>query len=44
LAFLLDPAWRRLAAILKHGDDSHALAAIKEGLARNELFGYGVET
>jgi hypothetical protein len=43
LAFLLDPAWRRLAPILKHGDDSHALAAINEVLARNELYGYGVE-
>jgi hypothetical protein len=43
MTFLLDPALRRLAAILKHGDDSHALGAIKIVLDRNELYGFGVE-
>ena len=32
-----------LFIFLKHGDDSHALAAIKVVLDRNELYGYGVE-
>ena len=43
MVFLLDPGLKRLASILKHGDDSHALAAIKVVLDRNELYGYGVE-
>jgi hypothetical protein len=43
LVFLLDPALKRLASILKHGDDSHALGAIKIVLDRNELYGFGVE-
>jgi len=43
MVFLVDPGLKRLASILKHGDDSHALAAIKVVLDRNELYGYGVE-
>jgi hypothetical protein len=36
LAFLLDPAIRRLAKIITTGEDAQALAAIKEVFARNE--------
>jgi hypothetical protein len=43
LAFLADPAVRRLAKIIKHGEDAQALAAIKVVLDRNELFASGVE-
>jgi hypothetical protein len=43
LALLADPAVRRLAKIIKHGEDAQALAAIKVVLERNELYGYGVE-
>jgi hypothetical protein len=43
LAFLADPAVRRLAKIIKHGSDAQALAAIKVVLDRNELYGFGVE-
>jgi hypothetical protein len=37
LALLADPAVRRLAKIIKHGEDAQALAAIKVVLERNEL-------
>jgi hypothetical protein len=43
LALLADPAVRRLAKIIKHGEDAQALAAIKVVLERNELYGFGVE-
>jgi hypothetical protein len=43
LAFLADPAVRRLAKIITHGEDTQALAAIKVVLERNELYGYGAE-
>jgi hypothetical protein len=43
LALLADPAVRRLAKIIKHGEDAQALAAIKVVLERNELYGLGVE-
>jgi hypothetical protein len=42
LVFLLDPALKA-PPILKHGDASHALGAIKIVLDRNELYGFGVE-
>ena len=43
MAFLADPAVRRLAKIITHGEDTQALAAIKVVLERNELYGYGAE-
>jgi hypothetical protein len=43
LACLVDPALRRLTSIIRDADDSQALAAIKEVLARNDLYGLGVE-
>jgi hypothetical protein len=43
LALLADPAVRRLAKIIKQGEDAQALAAIKVVLERNELYAYGVE-
>jgi hypothetical protein len=43
LALLADPAVRRLAKIIKYGEDAQALAAIKVVLDRNELYAFGVE-
>jgi hypothetical protein len=43
VAFLVDPALRCLEAILKDPDHPQVLGAIKEVLARNELYGFGVE-
>jgi hypothetical protein len=38
----LTPALKRVVAITTHGEDAHALGAIKEVLACNELYGCGV--
>jgi hypothetical protein len=43
MAFLVDPGLRCLEAILNDPDHPQLLGPIKEVLARNELFGLGVE-
>jgi hypothetical protein len=43
LALLLDPALARLHDILRDKYHPHLLGAMKEVLARNELYGFGVE-
>jgi hypothetical protein len=43
LALLLDPALKGLSEIIKDKDHPQRLGAIKEVLARNELYGFGVE-
>ena len=43
MALAVTPALQRLVAIITHGEDGHALGAIKEVLSRNQLYGLGVE-
>jgi len=43
LAMAVTPALKRLVTIIEKGEDAQALGAIKEVLARNDLYGLGVE-